>query len=621
MKKIFEPDTINLDTLFYNNFTIPVYQRPYSWGKEQIDDLYNDLISNYDSHEENTYQGLYTGTIYLKYKNTEGKHSRYYVIDGQQRITTFTLILLSIYWIAKDRKLDFNIRTLSQLKGSLWRYSNSEKDYQKENRLLELGNLDRDMLIKVFDSAFDNNLTFSKFILRTKIDKIECEKLILENLKFFYENISKKFIDSEEGNDALIDFYDYLNNATQFIVIYVHFSENRIFEIFESINSKGKQLDQIDLIKSYIFQLLSAEDYIEYSTLWGELIKKTNDSLEKYLEAYIRAYIKFYTNALNVKNFKSLCKTELKSYFNVETSTDAVKVLIKDLNEKVNFFQMMKTPELLPKTLKQNNEFMFYYNSINWLDYKHPIPLLFKSLCLFDENIISKQNVISLYKNSLSFMLSFQTINARDSKDAISVFSTILNTDYRQNKLDSKKVSNEFKKKLSNEDITLDNMNNKLKQHKGYDNTDKRETIVLLSYFESIEDGKINYNNANIIMQNRSMFAIDHILPQNPKPEDVHFFYYGDYSNDKEGSLVLKDNHDFPAFVNTGMEYNEFKNKVLHKLGNLRIIQAHENIEKKNCVANIGDYGNFNSYSQIEDRANKLAELLYNSDLLAINND
>ena len=310
MAKIFDPDLIPLSTLFSNNYEIPVYQRPYSWGKEQVEDLYNDIMQNYYANKKGvTSEGVYAGTIYLKHIQKRGRYDFYYVIDGQQRITSFTLMMLAIYWILKDRKAGLRNKIFDDLKGNLWRYSYSAKDYIKNDRILALGNLDKEMLVNIFNAAYDKRQTFSDFYIKTSNkDRIECEKLLLDNLRFFYDSLSKEFSDPVVGNDYLLAFYDYLNCETQFIVIYVNFPENRIFEIFESINSKGKQLEQIDLIKSYIFQILPSNDYSEYSNDWGILIKKTKDDLEDYLYVFIKAFIKFYNNAINVKMFKALSK-------------------------------------------------------------------------------------------------------------------------------------------------------------------------------------------------------------------------------------------------------------------------------------------------------------------------
>ena len=71
-------------------------------------------------------------------------------------------------------------------------------------------------------------------------------------------------------------------------------SISKAFSIFESINSKGKPLDEIDKIKTYIFSKLDESSYDYYLDLWGKLIVETNDQLYDYLYNYVKAYISFY---------------------------------------------------------------------------------------------------------------------------------------------------------------------------------------------------------------------------------------------------------------------------------------------------------------------------------------
>ena len=73
------------------NFVIPVYQRNYDWKKEQCKQLYDDLVSMI----KNNYKNHFFGTIVSIY-NDSGRNREYLVIDGQQRITTISILLLAI---------------------------------------------------------------------------------------------------------------------------------------------------------------------------------------------------------------------------------------------------------------------------------------------------------------------------------------------------------------------------------------------------------------------------------------------------------------------------------------------------------------------------------------------
>ena len=351
-----------------------------------------------------------------------------------------------------------------------------------------------------------------------------------------------------------------------------------------------------------------------YLQKWGKLIEDTNDELEGFLSVFIRAYIKYYKVSLNVKMFKKLCNDELPQYYAVKTPEEAVKKLIDDLQSKVACFNMLSDEMKLPKSLRKA-KFLFYYNSLNYFGYHHPKFLLFKSLCQFTSKTIDSKTVENVFQNSLVFMLTYQTINNRDSKDAISTFEKIAIDDYGVNSLDKIKIKNVFAAKLKGEDISAESLKQRIREYKGYANQDKSETIVLLAYFESLEKKKISYDNANIILKNRSMFAIDHILPRNPQKNDEKFRYYKKKNNSGE-FLVLKKNADFP--VENGIEYSDFEDRILHKLGNLRIILSSENQGKSNLSVKLGKYGDFNTYEKISRRAQDLAEKLYNSELLTL---
>ena len=90
--KTLEPHLWNLENLFKSVYNVPVYQRPYSWDKEQINVLLSDIIGTYMSDAKN--DGYYTGNIILFDKNDKinGLITKYDIIDGQQRITSFASV-------------------------------------------------------------------------------------------------------------------------------------------------------------------------------------------------------------------------------------------------------------------------------------------------------------------------------------------------------------------------------------------------------------------------------------------------------------------------------------------------------------------------------------------------
>ena len=90
-----KPDIESIDTLFNNQFSIPVFQRPYSWEEPEINDFFKD-ISEYFLRRKD--EELFIGTVYLSLKShIKSNINHYELIDGQQRITTLSLTFLLLY--------------------------------------------------------------------------------------------------------------------------------------------------------------------------------------------------------------------------------------------------------------------------------------------------------------------------------------------------------------------------------------------------------------------------------------------------------------------------------------------------------------------------------------------
>ena len=94
-------------------------------------------------------------------------------------------------------------------------------------------------------------------------------------------------------------------------------------------------------------------------------------------------------------------------------------------------------------------------------------------------------------------------------------------------------------------------------------------------------------------------FHLDHMLPQTPKADDNNFKYYCTTSSTGEELLVLKEGHDFPEGVISGMKYDEFKEKTLHRIGNIRLFYPELNEGKGNGITKLPDHKNFVKYEDI----------------------
>lgn len=609
------PQVENLSILFKNCFSIPVFQRPYSWGTDEINELFSDVTEYF--YEKNSDE-LFIGTVYLSLnKQLKTSIFDYSIIDGQQRITTLSLTLLVLYHYAYKFNLQ-NDRAVIALKSYLWKETDG-RNSNKDEPLLSSGGIEKNVMKYIFDCFFKYTGEDKVF---EEIESYKCEnkleEKIISNLKTINKNvvdriISKKEVENKEDN--LLKFLDFISDNLKFITISVDKNNiKRLFEIFESINSKGKQLDQIDLIKSYIFQNIDGEDYETYLQRWGELIKETEDKLEDYMYIFIKAYIRYYKVGISAKYFKTL-DSALMKYYNKDQLSEALKAFLDDMKKKVKYYIIMNDKN---QYLINNSRFKFYNDCLKLLEYEHPSPLLFRTYCEFAYNDLDKNDLTNVLKACFSYMFSFQTISNRDSKDSIKVFENIMNGIF-ENGFKVNDIISEFKNSLTINGVNSELLESNIINYIGYsDRSERVASRVLLSAYEFSNGNKVDYDKATYIINNKEAINIDHILPQNPEPDDKQCYYYYVEENNKK-YLKFKENHDFniPGIYD-GMEYELFINQILNKIGNLKLMWRFDNIDKSNSIVELNNYDTFNTFAKISQRGKDIAKALIDNEIFKI---
>ena len=603
--KVLDPHLWNLENLFKFIYNVPVYQRPYSWDKEQIDVLLNDIIEAYKSESKN--EGYYTGNIIVFDKNDKinGLITKYDIIDGQQRITSFTLILLALYTKSLAIGVCDTDKTLSNIKEALWKYFN--RSYHKDHKAVSLNSIEKKVFSDLYDHCFDQPTTILSFCDNYKCSSCFEERVII-NFRRIYDTIQN--IISADDQGKILDFADYILQYVQFIVIEANCNANKVFSMFESINSKGKRLEEIDLIKTYIFSKLDEASYSTYLDKWGELIIKTEDNLYDYLYNYIKAFLCFYRQNINIGNFKAICQSRLLQYFNETSESEALKKLLDDMYEKVDFYNMLSSAEKANNLVK-NGKFRFYFKVFTDISYKHPKALFLRTLVEYKQGNIDKSDVVEIISETVSFMMKFLTISSRDSKDVITMFSSIMNDIYTANNVSKDLIINSIAAELVKQGVTSGKIKSDLKSMDAYEQN-KRLTISLLALYDSTShddngNAKISYDQAYTLLNSFSTaFSLDHMLVQTPSPTSNEFKYFKDTSD----RLVLKSGHDFPEGIVTGMDYDTFIRKILNQIGNLRLYYKDKNSGRQNSSINLPEYTAFNTYSDIVNRGSKIIDTL-----------
>lgn len=601
--ELLDPRFWTVRDLFKYRFVVPVYQRPYSWEEQQIKCLLNDIWESYEkylklSEEDKKRHSLYLGNVIIH----EKKHEFYNIIDGQQRITTFSIMLLSLYAKLFELNCDNNHKILIKLKQTLWKPDNLDEPV-KEQVLIELGNIDKQILKDIFEEAFVNTKELEKYVSNYIVSSLS-EKNVKENFIRIYSFITNKFKDDLE---KVLLFINFILTKIYLITIINKNSEIDAFSIFESINSKGKKLDDIDLIKTRIFSTFNEIEATSYLAKWGTLIKSTNDKLYEYLIIFIKANIRYYQGNITFKYFESeSMDKDLCSFFNTEKLSEAYKNLIDTMIKNIDCFNALFYFNSVEKLIN-NNKFKFYYSLFVRVKYEHPRPLFYRCFCDLKDGKIEKSDVVEIIIEIIKFSVSFLTISGKDSKDSISLFSDIFRNIYHSNKINKDLIIYHINVKLNKLGVRKEDLFENLikldvfgkNKILGYFIVSVYETIYEKNGISQIswDEAVANFNNFG------KVYSLDHKMVQTPKPDDKQLKYYklGD-------NLKLKKGHDFPVdIVHEGMNYEDFKSLILHRIGNLFLKGKDANSSKGN-----NSESDFNKYLDIDNRSKKISKFFIN---------
>ena len=539
MDKFLDPEEFSFDNIFKGRYLIPIYQRPYSWGERQVKQLLVDIDEAY--HNVATGDGfndgdnvLFVGTMFIKIEaNIRNEYTEYTVVDGQQRITTLTLLLMSLLNRLYVLKSDDDL--VKDLNNYLWK--KEDRKNSKDKRVLELGNIDKPILEELFDELYARNDIVEFAEQRVESSENAIEKNLLGNFL-----IINDYVNGISNEDELYNYIDYLRYSVRVISIKINTNMVKLFSIFESINSKGKPLDDIDLIKSFIFQNLQQTDYNEYLQKWGKLIESTDDRLGDYLTVFIRGNIAYYRTAIKLDNFKTLAYNNLKKYYEDDRLDVVLKLFINDMLKQVKYYAMLHdTDKLSSSGISEKALAVFSMNRL--AKYNHTEPLFFKLLSLRGERL-SDADFDDIIEYAFRFILTFQTISSRESKTTIGVFSDVQYEIYKVastcNSLDA--IDNHtkdnimyiFNKTIYESAISNISLNSSIRSSMTYRKNKDVVKLLLFYLLQTNEEG-VDYLKLNAMLKVGSSIHVDHILPQTPDEKDDNWKYY-----EADDYMVLK---------------------------------------------------------------------------------
>ncbi|GAA8564953.1 hypothetical protein HpBT288_06560 [Helicobacter pylori] len=301
-------------------FVIPIYQRVYSWEKEQYKQLWDDIIKTGGNDQ---IEGHFIGPIVFVHDGIyTTSHNELLIIDGQQRLTTITLLLTALRNHLSDE--DEFLGKFSRQKIQNRYLINSDKDGDKKFRLI-LSESDKDTLLYLID--------------KDRRKPSEPSSKIMENFKLFEEWIRK-------NTDKLETIFKGLEKL-MIVEIALEKGKDDPQLIFESMNSKGIELTQTDLTRNYVVMETEIEKQEgSYNKYWRAMEEEFKQN-KKLFDRFVRHYLTIKTGDIPNINKVYVALKRYQQERGIET-----EALLQDLQKYCGYF--CRFP-LLQSTSKKMN--------------------------------------------------------------------------------------------------------------------------------------------------------------------------------------------------------------------------------------------------------------------------
>ena len=461
-------------------YTIPSFQRDYSWEEEQWDDLWQDILEVVSDTGENTH---YMGYLVLQSEN--GK--KFDVIDGQQRLTTLSLIVLAV---------------LKCLNNLITNNEDSDSNQQRydEIRRTYVGSLDSVTLISKTKLTLNRNNDnyFQNYIIPLRPLPVRGFKASEHLLRKAFEWFDKKIQEYLKGiiknkGEALATLVDKTAYSLIFTVISVT-DELNAYKVFETLNARGVKLSSTDLLKNYLFSVIHKEnqDPQELKVLedrWESIVSRLgSESFPDFLRAHW------------VSRYKSVRHAELyKAVRSTINNRQSVFELLRGMEEDVDTFLSITNPESgqWPLSLKK------YAETLKMFSVKQPRPMLlaaYRKLSTIDFEVVLKACAIISFRYNVICGLNpndqekvYQQVAQKISSGeyaSISSIMTAMKSIYPSD--------NAFKSSFTEKTLNTSNTRN------GH---------IVKYLLAELEKQESNVDHDYI----SEKYSIEHVLPQNPE--------------------------------------------------------------------------------------------------------
>ena len=509
-------------------FIVPIFQRNYSWQKSQYEQLWFDILRASKFKEK---QNHFIGSIvYIDMGTPAGRPQQLLLIDGQQRLTTISILLCAI----KDYVQKFNLETklinLAKIKNQFL-YNSDEIDEDRYKLLLNVQ--DKETYIKLID-----NTIFTVNKPATNI--IKC-------YEFFYERIE----DFIKQHGQIDEIYAGIFKLSLVSISLDKDSDNPQM-IFESMNSTGKDLSQTDLLRNYLLMDLTPEKQTRlYKTYWKPMEELFGEDIYKNdvnkFDYFIRDFLTLKSDTGYICKINNVYENFKRYYLDNNCEKFAV---LKDLFTYAKYYACI---DLLQEN---DDELKLYWQEFKKLDSHVVYPFLLKLYDDYSCQILIKED----FKKILQVVISYLWRRAiceiptnSLSKTFATLYQAVDKDDYVNSVIKAFVFKSSYKRFPSDYEVR-----EKL-QIKDIYHFRLRKYLL-----EALE----NYYHKEPIDLNTANYTIEHIMPQNIE-------------------------HNLSWQQMLGEDWQEVHSLYLHTLGNLTITGYNAEMSNKSFVEKVNGESGF----------------------------
>lgn len=464
-------------------YTIPRFQRDYSWTEVEWDELWNDLTEMLDSGGEPAH---YMG--YLVLQTMDNKN--FAVIDGQQRLSTMSLIILAVL---------ANLRTLVEQGVD----SSNNDQREKQLRGTFIGYLDPVTLIPKSKLTLNRNNddVYQRYLVplqqAPRRGLKATEHLLRKAFEWFSLAVTKKYGVQRDGM-VLAKFVDQLADRLFFTVIEVG-DELNAYKVFETLNARGVKLSSTDLLKNYLFSVVHSgggteREFQELDNRWERLTGQLgSDSFPDFLRTHWNSRKRFVRHSELFKRMREAIR-----------DMAAVFGLLRDMESDTETYIALSKPEDEFWTQQQRP----YVRELNMFSVNQHYPLL-----LAAQRILNPQDLEGLLRVCSIIAFRYNVIGGFNPNEMERVYNATAEKIAMGVLKDLKSIVLELRSIYVNDEQFKSAFSEKqLKTTQSRNKTIMR--YILFKLEKQVSGNDFDFDSTT--------YNLEHILPENPGPGWEH---------------------------------------------------------------------------------------------------